>query len=454
MATFGSRLKHAWSAFTGANRFYDATSGPGSSNRPDRTKLRYSSERSLLASIYTRIGIDFTSIDIRHSRVDDEDRYQEEIQSGLNDCLTLEANIDQAASAFRLDAIMTLLDEGVIALVPVETTLNPNFTGSYDIQSMRVGNVVQWYPKKVRVSVYNENLGRRQEITLDKKIVGIVENPLYAIMNEPNSTLQRLIHKLNLLDQVDKASSSGKLDIIIQLPYTVKSDVRKQQAQQRTQDIEAQLSGSKYGIAYADATERITQLNRPAENQLLSQVQYLTTLLYTQLGLTDEVMNGTADEATMINYYNRTIEPLIRAVVEEMRRKFLTKTARTQGQTILYFRDPFKLVPISQVADIADKFTRNEIATSNEIRQAIGWKPSKDPKADQLVNSNMPQYDQSSHPAVADQNGTPIDQTQQDPNAQVDTSQPDAATQAAHDAEMNKIFDDLMAQIDQILGAG
>jgi hypothetical protein len=327
---------------------------------------------------------------MRHVRLDDDGRYIEDIDSGLNSCLTLEANIDQSARALRQDSIMTMLDKGVSATLPIDTTVNPNRSGGYDIQTMRVGEVTAWYPQHVTVSVYNEQVGIRQEITVDKRTVSIVENPLYAVMNSPNSTLQRLMRKLNLLDAIDEQSGSGRLDLIIQLPYVIKSEARKQQAEQRRLDIEAQLKGSQYGIAYTDGTEKITQLNRPAENNLLKQVEYLTEMLYSQLGLTVEVMNGTADEAAMLNYYSRTIEPIVEAHAENMRRKFLTKTARTQKQSIMYFRDPFKLVPISQIAEIGDKFTRNEIMTSNEIRGVVGLKPNKDPKADKLINSNMP----------------------------------------------------------------
>lgn len=393
MATIGSRLKHAWNAFINqdnANRdpFSAAvTYGP----RPDRVRFSYSHERSIISSIYTRLTIDVASVDMRHVRLDDNDRYLEDIDSGLNNCLTLEANIDQAASAFRMDIVMTLLDRGVAAIVPVDTSINPSNSGAFDILTMRVGEIIQWMPKHVKVRLYNEAKGERQDITLEKKYVAIVENPLFAVMNEQNSTLQRLIRKLNLLDAVDEQSSSGKLDLIIQLPYTIKSEARRQQAEQRRKDVEFQLKGSQYGIAYTDATEKVTQLNRPAENNLMNQVQYLMDLLYSQLGLTPEVMNGTADEKAMLNYTNRTVEPILRAMAEAMKRTFLTKTARTQSQSIMYFRDPFKLVPVENIADIADKFARNEILTSNELRQLVGFKPSKDPKADKLMNSNMPQ---------------------------------------------------------------
>lgn len=397
----GTKLKHAWNAFNEDEivKSYDwAPTVSYGSARPDRSRFTMSNERSIVASIYNRLAVDFASINIRHVRLDDSDRYQSEMKSGLNDCLKIEANLDQGARAFRQDIAMSLFDEGVVAIVPVDTTLNPSITAGYDILSLRVGRIVKWMPKHVRVSVYNENSGRREEITLEKKYVAIVENPLYSVMNETNSTLQRLIRKLNLLDAVDEQSSSGKLDLIIQLPYVIKSDARREQAEKRRTDIEMQLKGSKYGIAYTDGTEKITQLNRPTENNLMKQIEYLIGMLYGQLGLTPEIMNGTANESTMLNYMSRTIEPMLDAVVEAMRRTFLTKTARTQGQSIMYFRDPFKLVPISNIAEIADKFTRNEIMSSNEIRQAIGYRPSVDPKADELRNSNMPQSELGTAP--------------------------------------------------------
>lgn len=394
MARFTDKMKHAWNAFNGRVEElpeFTQSIGASYSYRPDRSRLMISNERSLIASIYTRISIDVATNPIRHIRVDENDRYLEEINSNLNYCLTEEPNIDQGPRAFRQDIVLTLFDRGVAAIVPVETTLDPNVTSSYDITNLRVGHILAWYPEHVQVRVYNEKLGRREDVVLAKKYVAIVENPLYSIINEPNSTLQRLIYKLNLLDSSDEQAASGKLDIIIQLPYTVKTEARRQQAAQRKQDIEFQLRSGKYGIAYIDAAEKITQLNRPAENNLLNQVDYLTKMLYSQLGLTEEVMNGTADEKTMLNYTNRTIEPILAAIVEAMNRTFLTKTARTQKQKIEYFTDPFSLVPVTQIAEIADKFTRNEILTSNEIRQILGIKPSDDPKADELRNSNMPQ---------------------------------------------------------------
>jgi len=393
VARFGNRLKHAWNAFSNPTRDVRSYGDFGASygGRPDRVRLRISNERSIISSIYTRIGIDVSAIDIRHVRVDKERRYIEDIDSGLNNCLTLEANIDQTARHFRQDVVATLFDRGVCALVPVDTSVSPTETGGYDIRTLRVGEITGWYPQHVKVSVYNEARGAREEIVLSKKVVAIIENPLFAVMNEPNSTLQRLIRKLSLLDMTDDAAAANKLDLIIQLPYVIKSEARKQQAEQRRRDIEFQLREGQYGIAYTDGTEKITQLNRPAENNLMSQIEFLTNMLYGQLGITEGVMSGTADEQAMINYYNRTIEPILTAIAEAMRRTFLTKTARSQGQTILFFRDPFKLIPMADMAEIADKFTRNEILTSNEIRSFVGIAPSSDPKADQLINSNMPQ---------------------------------------------------------------
>lgn len=391
------RFKRVWNAFvTQPNTFTPEPTGPtgtsyfGSSS-PSRTPLRVYSERSIISSVYTKISVDVAGIVIRHVQLDDQDRYIEDIDSGLNACLTLEPNIDQGPRAFRQDIAMSLFDEGVAAIVPVDTSVNPNSTGKFDIYTMRVGKVLAWYPKHVRLFVYNENKGEREEIVVKKKHVAIVENPLYAVMNEPNSTLQRLIRKLGLLDAVDEQSSSGKLDIIIQLPYTIKTEARKAAAEQRKQDIEFQLRGSQYGIAYIDGTEKVTQLNRPAENNLLAQVEYLTNLLYNQLGLTEEVMNGTADEEAMLNYFNRTIEPILDAIVEAMQRTFLGIGGINDRERIKYFRDAFKFVPVKDIAEIADKFTRNEILTSNEIRGFMGLKPSSDPKADKLMNSNMPQ---------------------------------------------------------------
>jgi hypothetical protein len=388
---FGNALRHAWNVFSNQEDRLKALPGAAYGRRPDRARLRIPNERSIISSIYTRLSIDVASVDMRHVRLDKENRYLEDIDSGLNNCLTVEANIDQAARAFRQDVAMTLFDRGVAALVPVDTSISPRTSGGFDILTLRVGEIVVWYPQHVRISLYNDSTGEREEITLNKTAVAIVENPLYSVMNEPLSTLQRLLRKLNLLDVIDEQSASGKLDLIIQLPYVIKSELRRQQAEQRRKDIEFQLKGSQYGIAYTDGTEKITQLNRPAENNLMSQIEYLTQMLYGQLGLTEEVMNGTADEKAMLNYWNRTIEPILTAIVEAMRRSFLTKTARTQKQSIEFFRDPFRLVPVENIAEIADKFTRNEIMTSNEMRQVVGMPPHPDPKADQLLNSNMPQ---------------------------------------------------------------
>lgn len=390
--TLSSRIKHAWNAFL--NRDPTTTyreSTIGTSYRPDRPRLSRGNERSIVTSIINRIALDVASISIKHCRLDENDRFKEEIKSGLNDCLTLEANIDQTHRDFIQDLSESLLHEGYVAIVPVDTTVDPTKTNSFDILTMRTGKIVEWYPDKVKVNVYNDRTGKREDIVISKRMVGIIYNPLYSVMNEPNSTLQRLIRKLALLDSIDEQSSSGKLDLIIQLPYTVKTQARKDQADERRKDIEKQLTGSKYGIAYIDGTEKVTQLNRSVENNLMKQVEYLTSMLYGQLGITQTVMDGTADEQTMLNYNNRTIEPIVSAIVDEMKRKFLTKTARTQKQTIMFFRDPFRLVPVNNIAEIADKFTRNEIMTSNEIRQVIGMKPSDDPKADQLVNSNISQ---------------------------------------------------------------
>ena len=389
--TFGERIKHAWNAFLNrepiVNRgIYDYY---GTFSRPDRVRLTRGNERSIITSVLNRIAMDIASIEIKHCKVDEQGRFQEEIHSGLDNCLTLEANIDQSSRALIQDIALTMFDEGCVALVPIDTNENPYKTNSYDIITLRAGKITQWYPKAVKVLLYNDRTGKREEIIVSKTKIGIVENPLYAVMNEPSSTLQRLTRKLNLLDSIDEQSGSGKLDLIIQLPYVIKSEARRNQANERRSEIERQLAGSKYGIAYTDGTEKITQLNRPVENNLMKQIEYLTSMLYSQLGITQEIMNGTANEETMLNYYSRTIEPIISAIALEMKRKFLTKTARTQGQTIMYFRDPFTLVSSEKLAELADKFTRNEILTSNEFRGIIGYKPSKDPKADQLINSNL-----------------------------------------------------------------
>lgn len=405
--SFGSRLKHAWNAFTGTDYTTYQDVGPGYSSRPDRIRLTKGNERSIITSVYNRIALDVAALNVQHIRLDENGRFLSVIQDGLNTCLTVEANIDQTARAFIQDIVVSMLDEGCVAIVPVDTTYDPSVTGSYDIQTMRVGKILDWYPQHVRVRLYNERTGAKENILVPKSTVAIVENPLYAVVNEPNSTMQRLIRKLNLLDVIDEQSGSGKLDLIIQLPYVIKTEARRQQAENRRKDIEAQLSGTKYGIAYADGTERITQLNRSINNNLMSQIEYLTSMLYSQLGITQSILDGTADEKTMLNYNNRTIEPIISAIVDEMKRKFLTKTARSQSQSISFFRDPFKLVPVNDIAEIADKFTRNEIMTSNEIRQVIGMKPSDDPRADELRNKNLSAPSESepeTNPPVEDEN--------------------------------------------------
>ena len=390
----GNRLQHAWNAFMNSrDPTYDNYSGSGYTYRPDRPKLSRGNERSIVAAIENRIAIDVASLNVWHCKLDKNGMLEEILKSGLNNCLSTEANIDQTSRAFLFDTALSMLDEGVVAIVPQETTLNPKITGSYDINSMRTGKVIQWKPNHVQIRMYNEFTGEKEDIWLPKKVVAIVENPFYAVMNEPNSTLQRLIRKLNLLDVIDEQNGSAKLDLIIQLPYQVKSDLRKQHAEDRRKSIKDQLTNDQYGIAYVDSTEKITQLNRPVENNLMGQIEYLTRMLYSQLGITEGILDGTADEQTQLNYINRTVEPIISAIVDEMKRKFLTKTARSQGQTIVFYRDPFKLVPLNNVADIVDKFTRNEVMTSNEVRQKMGLMPSKDPKADELINSNIRQPD-------------------------------------------------------------
>ena len=397
---FLDRLQHGWNAFV-KNRdptAYKENFGEGYYYRPDRPRFTKRNERTIITSVYNRIALDVAAINVKHCRLDDNDRFGSVIDSSLNSCLNIEANLDQTGRAFIQDIVMSMLDVGCVAIVPTDTSINPKSTSSFDILSMRTGKIVEWYPSSVKVRVYNENTGRKEDILLPKRTVAIIENPLFAVINEPNSTMQRLIRKLSILDAIDEESGSGKLDLIIQLPYVIKTEARRNQAEERRKEIERQLSGSKYGIAYADGTERITQLNRSVENNLMKQIEYLTSMLYSQLGITQTILDGTADDKTMLNYYNRTIEPIISAIVDEMKRKFLSKTARSQKQTILFFRDPFKLVPINDIAEIADKFTRNEIATSNEIRQVIGWKPSDDPKADQLVNSNIAQPESKDEP--------------------------------------------------------
>lgn len=385
---FGSWLKHAVNVFTNRDppKYY---SGVSFSYLPTRRRMTRGNERSIVSSIYNRIAMDCASISIQHVKLDENNRYDETIDSGLNSCLNLSANIDQTGRALLQDVYLSMCDEGVVAVVPVDTDFDPQKTGSYDILSMRVGRITQWYPKDVKVQLYNENTGRKEEVVVPKKTTFIVENPLYAVMNEPNSTMQRLIRKLNLLDAIDEQSGSGKLNMIIQLPYSTRSDLRKNQAESRRKELESQLVDSKYGIAYSDTSEKIIQLNRSVDNNLMGQIEYLTSMLYSQLGITQSIMDGTADEKTMLNYYNRTIEPIISAFTDELKRKFLTKTARTKGQSIVFFRDPFKLVPVTELAEIADKMTRNEIMSSNEIRQVVGMKPSSDPKADELRNRNL-----------------------------------------------------------------
>lgn len=394
--SLGSRLKHGWNAFMNRDPTYNHAIGPSYAYRPDRPRFTRGNERSIVTSVFNRIALDVAAISMQHCILDDNGRFVETVNSKLNNCLTLEANLDQTARAFIQDVVMSMFDEGCVAMVPVDTTFDPEITSSYDVLSMRTGKIVDWYPEHVKVRVYNEKTGRKEEVILPKSAVGIVENPLFAVVNEPNSTGQRLIRKLNLLDQIDEQTGSGKLDLIIQLPYVIKTEARRDQAERRRKDIENQLSGSKYGIAYTDGTEHITQLNRPLENNLLKQIEYLRDMFYSQLGITQTILDGTADDKTMLNYYSRTIEPIVAAIVDEMKRKFLTKTARSQNHSIEFFRDPFKLVPVNDIAEIADKFTRNEILTSNEIRQIIGMKPSSDPKADQLINSNISQPEERS----------------------------------------------------------
>ena len=392
---FSARLKHAWNAFlnkdpTGYTGYSGSVfSGYSYSNRPDRTRFNLGNERSIVTSVYNRLAIDAASVKIKHVRLDDDNRFLSVIDSGINNCLNLEANADQTGRAFLQDAIMSLLDEGCVALVPVDTNINPLLSNAYDVLTLRTGKIIQWRPNQIQVRLYNDQTGQREDIWIPKNMVAIVENPLYAVINEPNSTMQRLIRKLNLLDSIDEQSGCGKLDLIMQLPYVIKTEARENQAKKRMADIERQLSGSKYGIAYTDGTEKIVQLNRPVGNNLMTQIEYLTSMLYSQLGITQSILDGTADEKTMLNYHNRTIEPLVSALVDEMRRKFLTKTARSQKQSIEFFKDPFRLVPVNDLAEIADKFTRNEILSSNEVRQIIGMKPASDPKADELRNKNL-----------------------------------------------------------------
>lgn len=411
---FTDRIKHGWNAFLNRDPTYNYRDlgGPSYGYRPDRMRFTRGNERSIVTSVYNRIALDAASIDIMHVQLDKDDRFESIRDSALNECLTRNANIDQTGRAFIQDVVMSMLDEGCVAIVPVDTTFNPDVTNSYDINSMRTAKIVEWYPAHVKVNLYNDRTGRKEDLLLPKKTVAIIENPLYAVINEPNSTMQRLIRKLNLLDVIDEQSGSGKLDLIIQLPYVIKTDARRQQAEQRRKDIEMQLAGSKYGIAYTDGTERITQLNRSVDNNLMKQIEYLTSMLYSQLGITQAILDGSADDKTMLNYYNRTIEPIVSAIVDEIQRKFLTKTAITQKQAIAYFRDPFRLVPVNEIAEIADKFTRNEIMTSNEIRQIVGMKPSKDPNADELRNKNLSQSNEMIKEKQSDNNNLEDNQSE------------------------------------------
>ena len=438
--SIGSRLKHAWNAFLNRDPTLNyRDSGISYSYRPDRPRFTRGNEKSIVTSVYNRIALDVSSIDIRHVRLDENDRYLSIVNSGLNNCLSLEANIDQTGRAFVQDIVMSMFDEGSVAIIPVDTSRNPKETESYDILTMRTGQILEWFPRHVRVRVYNDRTGQREDIMVAKETVAIVENPLYAVINEPNSTMQRLIRKLNLLDAVDEQASSGKLDLIIQLPYVIKTETRRQQAEKRRKDIEEQLSGSKYGIAYTDGTERITQLNRSVENNLMKQIEYLTSMLYSQLGITTTILDGTADEKTMLNYNNRSIEPIISAIVDEMKRKFLTKTARSQKQSITFFRDPFKLVPVNDLAEIADKFTRNEIMTSNEIRQIIGMKPADDPKADELRNSNINQSNEEVRSSAEQTSGSQNGENR----TEDDTSEQDRI--------INELLDSLEKEVDRIV---
>ena len=411
---FTDRIKHGWNAFLNRDPTYNYRDlgGPSYGYRPDRMRFTRGNERSIVTSVYNRIALDAASIDIMHVQLDKDNRFESIRESALNECLTRNANIDQTGRAFIQDVVMSMLDEGCVAIVPVDTTFNPDVTNSYEINTMRTAKIVEWYPAHVKVNLYNDRTGRKEDLILPKKTVAIIENPLYAVINEPNSTMQRLIRKLNLLDVIDEQSGSGKLDLIIQLPYVIKTDARRQQAEQRRKDIEMQLSGSKYGIAYTDGTERITQLNRSVDNNLMKQIEYLTSMLYSQLGITQAILDGSADDKTMLNYYNRTIEPIVSAIVDEIQRKFLTKTAITQKQAILYFRDPFRLVPVNEIAEIADKFTRNEIMTSNEIRQIVGMKPSKDPNADELRNKNLSESNEMIKEKQSDNNNLEDNQSE------------------------------------------
>lgn len=419
----GSRLKHAWNAFLNRDPPGSEYHGGGYSYRPDRMRFSRGSERTIINAINNRISLDASSIKINHVKLDENNRFDSIIDSGLNYCLTTEANADQTGRGLIQDIVMTFLEEGVAAVIPEKTNFDPRYSNSYEIYSMRVGVPVEWYSDRVRVRVFNELTGQREEITFPKKMVALIENPFYSVMNAPNSTMQQLVRKLALLDVVDEQAGSGKLDMIIQLPYVIKTDARRKQANERREEIEKQLSGSKYGIAYTDGTERIVQLNRSLENNILKSIEYLTNMVYSQLGVTQEILNGTADEKTMNNYMNRIIEPVVSAIADEFNRKFLTKTARTQGQSIMCFHDPFRLAPVSMIAEMADKFTRNEIMTPNEIRQVIGMKPSKDPKSDQLVNRNI---------ASADE-GMPVQGKENDADEQANANQQEGVRKIQND---------------------
>ena len=437
MGKITNALQHAWNAFTNRDPTVDNSySVYSSSLRPDRPRLSKGNEQSIATSVFNRIAMDAAAVNINHVKLDENGRFVSYVNSGLNNCLSLEANIDQTSRAFIQDVVLSLLDEGCVAIVPVDTDINPSISGSYDILTMRTGKIKEWYPRHVLVSLYNDRTGKIEDVKLDKQTIGIIENPLYSVINENNSTLQRLIRKLVLLDSVDNQSSSGKLDMIIQLPYVIKTEARRSEAEKRKRMIEDQLENSKYGIAYIDGTEKITQLNRSVENNLMSQIEYLTSMLYSQLGITTSVLDGTADESTMLNYYNRTVEPILSVICDELKRKFLTKTARTQGHSITFIRDPFKLLPLNNLAEIADKFTRNEILSSNEIRQIIGMKPSEDPKADALINSNMPQ----------DNNVGSLDVSNNVENVQSVRDTEEERTKI-----LNDVLDSLEAEVDKII---
>lgn len=458
------RLKHGWNAFknkeptdpyqSGYRNPNYQDLGPGYYRRPDRVIISSSTTQSIVGALYNRIAVDIAAVTISHVRLDENKRYLEDVDSAINYALTIEANIDQTGRALIQDTAMSMFDEGCIAVIPVDTTIDPMISDSYEIQTLRVGKIIEWYPEHIKVELYNQRTGYSEPITVEKRVAAIIENPLFQVMNEPNSTLKRLIRKLNILDSIDEQSGAGKLDIIIQLPYVIKTEARRQQAENRRKDIEMQLSGSKYGIAYADGTEKITQLNRPAENNLMGQITYLTSMLYNQLGLTESVFDGTADEKTMLNYYNRTINPCLTAITDEMHRKYLTKTARTQRQAITYFKDPFRLVPVTELANIADKFTRNEVLSSNEVRGIIGFKPSSDPKAEELRNKNLnnPNMLPDSVPIEDDQEEIPIEDDQEE--IADNTASDIAATNVI--IEQDKIMNDLLlsleGDVDKILG--